>query len=225
MILISIRTVILYITVLVSVRLMGKSELSKISPFQFVIIFMIAELATLSFDGSTSSLLYGVTAILTLLFLQVLIAFISTKIPNFNKLVNGSPSILIDNGNINVDELKKQRITLTNLTEQLRIKDCPSITDVSYAILESNGALSVIKNDANSSMPLIIISDGKLNKNNLTLAKVKERNLKTLFNKLSIDENDVFLRIVDGQKQIHLYVYPKAGKIYSEDITKGGVTK
>ena len=145
MLIVAIRTLIMYAALLFSVRMMGKSELSKMSAFQLVVVFMIAELAAIPIDSTDASLINGLVAIFTLMFLQVLISYISTKSEGFKTLISGRPSILIEKGKLNVRELSRLRISITDLLEQLRIQDCPSICDVQYAIMESNGQLSVIK--------------------------------------------------------------------------------
>ena len=144
MVIILIRTVVLYLIVLFTIRVMGKSELSKMSPFQLVVIFMIAELAAIPIESSTASLINGVIAIFTLLFLQVLISLISIKSETVKNFLNGKPSILIEKGEINEQELKNPRISINDLMEQLRIGNAPSLSDVEYAVMESNGELSII---------------------------------------------------------------------------------
>ena len=95
MLIILVRTVILYFLVLFTIRIMGKSELSKMSPFQLVVIFMIAELAAIPIESSKASLISGVIGIFTLTFLQVLISTISIKSERFKNFINGRPSICL----------------------------------------------------------------------------------------------------------------------------------
>ena len=98
MLIVAIRTFILYTAVLFAVRLMGKSELSKMSPFQMVVLFMIAELAAIPIDSTSASLINGVMAIFTLMFLQIAISFLATKCEWFKGLVTDKPSVLIEKG-------------------------------------------------------------------------------------------------------------------------------
>lgn len=221
MLIVAIRTLILYAAVLFAVRMMGKSELSKMSPFQMVVLFMIAELAAIPIDSTSASLVNGVMAIFTLMFLQIMISFLSTKFEWFKNFVTDKPSVLIEKGRINIKELKKLRITNTDLMEQLRLENCPSLADVEYAIMESNGQLTVIPKAENKpvtpkdielavtegTLPKLIFSDGKLYEKNLlslgiskeTLdAKLKAANLKGYEN--------IFLGFYDENKQIHLYL-------------------
>ena len=132
-----IRTFILYFIVLFAIRIMGKSELSKMSPFQMVVIFMIAELAAIPIESPTVSFISGVIAIFTLLFLQVLISYISIKSEKFKNFINGRPSVIIENGQINQEEMRRLRTTLWSSSVwgtlrmlQMLIMPCLSQTEV-----------------------------------------------------------------------------------------------
>lgn len=220
MILVLIRTVILYSLVLFTIRIMGKSELSEMSPFQLVVIFMIAELAAIPIESTSVSLLNGVIAIFTLMFLQTLISVVSIKSEKFKNLINGRPSILIDQGEINQKELKNLRITLNDLQEQLRIKNISAISDVAYAIMESNGELSVIPkpdkrpltfsdlgvSKKDDYLPVVVISDGVVYKNNLYRLRWQEESLLKKLRKLHLTPDEVFLAFADDKKKLHIYV-------------------
>lgn len=220
MILVLVRTIILYFLVLLTIRIMGKSELSEMSPFQLVIIFMIAELAAIPIESTSASLLNGVAAIFALMFLQTLISTISIKSEWFKNFINGRPSILIDNGTINQKELRNLRITLNDLMEQLRIKNISSLSDVDYAVMESNGELSVIPKpdkkpltradagiDINDGvLPVVIISDGVLYKKNLYRLCWQENELQQILKQYDLSCKDVFLAFADDEKKLHVYV-------------------
>ncbi len=210
----------MYFLVLFTIRIMGKSELSEMSPFQLVVIFMIAELAAIPIESTSASLLNGVISIFALMFLQTLISTISIKSERFKNFINGRPSILIDRGEINQKELKNLRITLNDLMEQLRIKNVSSLSDVEYAIMESNGELSVIQkagkkpltvsdigiNKDNGTLPMVIISDGVLYRSNLYRMKWQEKSLLDLLNKHDLTYKDIFLAFTDDNKHLHIFV-------------------
>ena len=221
MLIVAIRTFILYCVVLLAVRIMGKSELSRMSPFQMVISFMIAELASMPIDSSSASLINGVMAIFTLMFLQVLISWLSIKCEKFKNFVSGKPSILIENGRINLDELERQRITNTDLMEQLRIAGFPSINEVRHAILETSGQLTVISKASRrpvtcgdislkvreAAMPMIIVSDGTIYHDNLISAGLNEKLFRKRLTASGIsDFEDIFLAFSDENKKIHVYM-------------------
>ena len=204
MLIVAIRTVILYSALLFTLRLMGKSELTKMSPFQLTVVFMIAELAAIPLDSIDASLVNGLIAIFMLTFLQILISYLSTKIEWFKNFVSGRPSIIIEKGKLNINEIRKQRIALTDLMEQLRIKNCSSISDVAYAIIETNGELSLITKDQNFSA--IIISDGTLYEENLRFSGLDYQNFENKLRKAGITSiKDVLLALCDNDKTLHIY--------------------
>ena len=221
MALVLIRTVILYFLVLLTFRIMGKSELSEMSPFQLVIVFMIAELAAIPIDSTTSSLLNGIAAIFALMFLQTLLSTIAVKCEWFKNFINGRPSILIEKGEINQKELRDLRITLNDLQEQLRIKDIYSFSDVEFAIMESNGELSVIPKASKRNvtvsdlgikeneiyLPVVVISDGTLYERNLLKLNLDSDKLKDILRRYNLfSYKDVFLAFTDDEKKLHIYV-------------------
>lgn len=221
MLIVAIRTLILYAAVLFAVRLMGKSELSKMSPFQMVILFMIAELAAIPIDSTSASLINGVMAIFTLMFLQIAISFLATKWEWFKALVTDKPSVLIEKGKLNEKEIRRLRITSTDLMEQLRLGNCPSLSDVQYAIMESNGQLTIIPKAENRPLtpkdlclavcegvlPMLIISDGKLYEQNLHALGMSKEMLDSKLRKAGLaDYQRVFLAFYDENKRIHLYL-------------------
>ena len=198
MIIIAIRTTLLYVMALAVVRLMGRGELSKLDPFQMVVLFMIAELASLSIESPNISVLTGLTALLTLLFLQVLFSYLSLKSTRFRNLISGKAILLVDKGTVNQKEMERLRISIDDLTQHLRLKNTPSPADLDYAVLETNGDLSVIPKPekrpltpsdiglfkADEKIPLILISDGQLYLSNLLKSKKDENFLKEELKKL-----------------------------------------
>lgn len=233
MLIVAIRTLIMYAALLLSVRIMGKSELSKMSPFQLVIVFMIAELAAIPIDSSDASLINGLVAIFMLMFLQIFISFLSTKSELFKKFISGHPTVLIEKGKLNIKEMTSLRITTTDLLEQLRIQNCPSISDVEYAIMESNGQLSVIQKAEKSPVtpkdldlsvtqgvfPAIIISDGNVYDSNLIFSGMSLVQFEDKLRKVGITNmHDVFLAFCDGEKRIHVYMIDEGSGTFAKEV-------
>lgn len=220
MTIIALRTIILYIVVLFVVRIMGKSELSKMSPFQMVIIFMIAELASLPIESPNISIINGVIAIFTLLFLQILISLLSIKSEKFKNFISGTPSVLVDDGKINVQELRSLRISINDLMEQLRLGNAPCLNDVQFAIMEANGDMTIIpkaeKQPLTASdmqmqkekafLPLVIVSDGYIYQGNLKAIGYDHDMLQMEMQKRNINSvADIFLAFSDENRAIHIY--------------------
>lgn len=233
MLIVAIRTFVLYIIVLISVRIMGKSELSKMSPFQLVIVFMIAELAAMPIDDPTTSLINGVMAIFTLMFLQVLISFLSIKSEKFKNLISGKPSILIEKGKLNTKELGKLRITSTDLLEQLRLANCPSLSNVEYAIMESNGQLTVIPKAeqkpltpkdmgitvSEGLLPMIVVSDGTLYMKNLLASGISEEIFRQKLASAGVSSYDnIFLAFYDENKAFHVYLHSESCRPFAAEV-------
>ena len=226
-----IRTLIIYFIVLFVIRIMGKAELSKMSPFQMIIIFMIAELATIPIESPEVSMLTGITAIFTLMFLQVLISTASLKSEKIKNFFSGKPSILIDRGQINHKELKALRITINDLMEQLRLANASSICEVEYAIMEANGDLSVIQRAENKpltpqdvdikksreQLPVVFISDGFVYSKNIIKAGWTENRLFDTLHSLDIKvPSEVFLAFCDGNSRLHVFMNDSNGSLARE---------
>lgn len=233
LLIVAIRTIILYAVVLFAVRLMGKQELSKMSPFQLVIVFMIAELAAIPIDSTSASLINGVMAIVCLMFLQILLSFLSIKSEKFKNFITDKPSILIEKGRLNIRELRKLRITNTDLMEQLRLKNCPCLSDVQYAIMESNGQLTVIPKAENqpvtpkdlslavstSTLPMLVVSDGKLYEKNLQMAGISEDDFRTKLQKAGVrNQKEIFIAFYDEEKRIHVYLNSSRTVPYAAEV-------
>lgn len=217
MLIVAIRTFILYSALLFTLRLMGKSELSKMSPFQLTVIFMIAELAAIPLDSIDASLINGLMAIFMLTFLQITISYISTKSELFKNFVSGKPTLIIEKGKLNIEELRKQRISLTDLMEQLRIKGSPAIDSIEHAIIETNGELSVI--EKSEILSSIVISDGTLYEENLRFSGLDYQTFENKLRKAGITSvSQVFLALCDKDKTLHIYIEDKAYGPFAKEI-------
>ncbi len=183
MITIFLRTILIYLLLLTAVRLMGKREIGQLQPFELVVIIMISNVASFPMENINIPLLQGVIPVLGLLVSQLIFSYLNIKLPIFHQLFAGKPSFLIKKGKIVEDNLKKQRYTIDELMEQLRVSGYADIRKVEYAILETSGEISVIpkveentvslKNLALSEeytgYPRVVVLEGKLNVDNLSL--------------------------------------------------------
>lgn len=176
-----IRTLLLYLVLVVTIRLMGKRQLGEMEPTEFVVAILIANLAAVPMQDGAIPLLSGLVPILTILGVQLIFAVLSMKSITFRRLLCGKPVILMSNGKIVEKNLRRARITLDELSEQLRQKDILDFSTVKYAILETDGTVSVFPYAAykpvpasgtakDPSLPVTIVSDGKLLRQNLPAA-------------------------------------------------------
>jgi uncharacterized membrane protein YcaP (DUF421 family) len=139
------RTILTYFIVFIMLRLMGKREIGKLSVFDLVISIMIAEIAVFVIEDIKKPLLEGILPMVTLVGIQILIAYITLKSLWIRRAIDGVPSIIIDNGKIQRDEMKRQRYNLSDLMLQLRQNHITNVNDVAFAILETTGKLTVVK--------------------------------------------------------------------------------
>lgn len=162
------KTVLCYFFLLICLKIMGKREIGKISAFDIVVFFVISELFSLSLNEPEHSILRSIVPVAIIVVLQLVTAFVSLKFPKFRRAMEGQLTYIIYKGEIQQDEMKKQRYTVEDLLTQLRNKDIQSPSDVEYAILESNGMLSIIKRDqCDFVSPDPLIMDGKVNQTTL----------------------------------------------------------
>ena len=144
MLIVFVRTLILYILIIVVLRLMGKRQVGQLQPSELVVALIIADLAAVPMSEVGIPLINGIIPIITLFIMEELLSYISMKSERARGLISGKPSILIERGTIIEDELRRIRYNINDLLEQLRLKNFSNVEDVSYAILETSGQLSVI---------------------------------------------------------------------------------
>lgn len=142
--LVIIRTLILYATVVIFLRIMGKRQIGQLQPYELVVIIMISELAAIPMQNTGIPIINGLIPIFVLFTAEVALSFIALKSERARGIICGKPSILIANSHINEEEMRRLRYNINDLLEQLRLKDVTNIGDVEYAILETGGQLSVI---------------------------------------------------------------------------------
>ena len=188
MILSYIRTIILYLILIIVIRLLGKRQIGEMEASEFVVTMLVANLAAIPMQDGGIPLYSGLVPILTVLGVELVLSTLSLHSVKFRRLLCGKPVILIENGRVLQDNLRKTRVTLDELTRHLREKDVLEIQAVQYAILETNGNLSVFPypkekpasaKDAGIQpkaqyLPITIISDGYLSQENLQQADKDE---------------------------------------------------
>ncbi len=176
-----VRTVILYVFIIAGIRLMGKRQVGELEPSELVLALILADLAAVPMQDFGIPLLSGVIPILTLLALTMLISMLTMKSVKFRALICGRPSIIVENGILHQREMAKNRFTVDELMEELRMKGISDIATVKYAILETNGQLSVLPfnqekpptaqdmkmNLKETGLPIVIINDGRVLDHNL----------------------------------------------------------
>lgn len=182
-----IRTLFFYFFIFIVYRIMGKREVGQLGIIDLIVSILIAELVVISIEDYDNNIFLSIVPILTLLLLQVTLAYFSLRKPKFRILLDGNPSIMIQNGKINYKEMLHQKYSLDDLLTQLREKGYRSIEEIEYAILENSGTLSVFpypKDKRKSPLPLPLILDSDIQTETLKrLNKNKDWVYKILDNK------------------------------------------
>lgn len=220
MLIIVLRTLILYAVVVVSLRVMGKRQLGELQPSELVVAIMISDLASVPMQDIDIPLLWGILPVLTLIVAEVLLSFMSLKSKRVRRFLSGEPSIVIYDGKIIESELMRLRFNVNDLLSELRLCGCHDISEVEAAVVETSGKLSVIQKcgartvtvsdlSGNGSqkegLPFAIISDGTLNREELRRSGHSLTWLRDELSKRGIRHiSDVFLMSVNAEGKIFI---------------------
>ena len=219
MILSYIRTIILYLVLIGVIRLMGKRQIGQMEPAEFVVTMLVANLAAIPMQDGGIPLFSGFVPIVTVLGVELVLSALSMKSLPLRKLLCGKPVILIENGNILQKNLQKTRITLDELMGHLREKDVLDLSAVQYAILETNGNLSVFPYPkekpasakdagiqvAKQSLPIMVVSDGVLLEKNLPIVHKDKAWVDRVLQEQKATLAETWLLTVDKQDKILFY--------------------
>jgi uncharacterized membrane protein YcaP (DUF421 family) len=226
MFIVLVRAIVLYFVVVFIMRIMGKRQIGQLQPFELVIALMISELAAMPMQNTSIPLFHGIIPIITLLVLQVLLSTLQLKSEVARFVFCGKPSILIEKGKININELYNNRLNLNDLLEELRLKDYYNLEDIEYAILETGGQISIIpkselepatRKDLNvktsqDMLPVTLVLDGKLNSKNLKFINKDVSWFNSQLKKKNISSTDeIFLALLDSKGKL-VYQLKKEGK-------------
>ena len=220
-----IRAIVIYLIVLVILRIMGKRQIAEMQPYELVATLIIADLACIPMTEITVPLLHGIVPLLALTTIHFFISILSVKSIKLRRLINGSPIIVIDNNGIRYKDLRALNMTLNDLYEGLRVAGYFSLEDIAYAIVETNGSLSVLPKT--SSQPptaddmkvktdpavinLMLINDGTVVKENLEHFGLDEEFLKQSIGKFKITNiKDVMIYTLNNSGDV--YLQEKVGK-------------
>lgn len=221
MLIIFFRAIIIFVTLIIIMRLMGKRQIGEMQPFEFIITLLIAELACVPMADVSVPLLYGVVSIVAVFILHQTLIILERLSQDFKGVVDGKPAVVINKRGVDIKELKKNDMDVSDLIESLRSTGNFSLDSVYYAVYESNGKLSVLEKDSEkdtSDLPLLLISEGKIIKKNYSLAKMDENILKNFFKEQNICRiKDVEIMTISGSGKVYLQL---KGKNYSTATIK-----
>lgn len=213
------RTVILYLLIIVGIRLLGKRQVGELEPTELVLALIIADLASVPMQDNGIPLLAGIIPIITLLCVAMIMSVLMMHSVRFRTLMCGKPSIVVSDGRIVQTELRRNRLTADELLEELRIKGYTDLTTIRYAILETSGQLSVLPAAAekpltagqaglsptDAGLPALLICDGRLLRDTLKARGYEENWLRKQLEAHGLTKAEqVFLMTVDETGKTYL---------------------
>ena len=218
MIISAIRTLLLYTFIIIAMRMMGKRQISEMQTSELVITLLMSNIASIPMQDTEQSMLSGVIPIMVLLVCEILISYLMLKRSKVRRLICGKPVIVINNGIVDQKAMVQLRISTEDLFEQLRQKDIFDINDVAFAIVETNGMLSVMKNaesetvtvndmklkaDKNE-LQVSVISDGEIAEASLRYCGMDRNELEKLLKKENVSLGDVFIMTCDTNRNYRI---------------------
>lgn len=212
------RTVVLYIAVILTVRIMGKRQLGQLQPVELVITMMISQVAVFPLGDKNVPLITSLLPLAVLLVLEIFSSVINMKSLKYRTLIQGHSLVIIRNGVIDQKIIKKLRLPVDDILEALRKKDIFDISTVAFALLETDGTITallknefipVLKKDSDiipeaDSLPCAVISDGKIIESELTECGMSEKDVTAELNSRRLDLKDVLLMTSDGNGKVYI---------------------
>lgn len=225
MIIIFIRSTITFIVLLVLMRMMGKRQIGEMQPFELVITLLIAELACIPMADISVPLIYGIAAILAVFILHQLFSIAEQVSQKAKRAISGKPSLVLNKNGVDFIELKKNNMDVGDLIESMRSAGYFSLDDLDYAIFESNGKLSAKEkddHDKNSSLPVLVINDGKPLDNNLRLLSLTRENLNKIVTAHGGENvKRIGVMTIDGNGKTYMQKRYDKYKIFNINLKEG----
>jgi uncharacterized membrane protein YcaP (DUF421 family) len=205
---------------------MGKRQIGEMQPFEFIVTLIIADLACIPMADINIPLFYGIVAILGLFILHQLLSILEKCGCFFKFVISGKPSLVIDKNGVVIEELKKNNMDVSDLVDSMRSLGYFALDDLDYAIFESNGKLSALekkdKLDKPNSLPLILVYDGRVQKENLTRLGVEKQDVTDFINKQNAKLRQTEVLTVDGNGRVYFKTRNQKYKVLKMDNIKGG---
>lgn len=219
------RTLIILITLIVLMRLMGKRQIGEMQPFEFIVTLIIADLACIPMADVSIPLLYGIVAIICVFLVHQILAVLEQRGNILKRIISGKPSLVINKDGVDMLELKRNNMDVSDLIESMRSAGFFSLDEVDYAIFESNGKLSTMQKDnvlnPPASLPLLIVSDGKTDKKNLELIKISENDVTNFLSSNNSNLKNTEVMTIDGNGRVYLKTKNSKFRILEFSLPQG----
>lgn len=232
-----VRSIIIYLFILFAIRFMGKRQVGEMQPFEFVITLIIADIATIPMSEISVPLLHGIIPIFSIIIIHYFICLLSRKSMKARYIISGRSAIVINPSGINYAELKALNMNLDDLIESLRCSNVYNLNDVAYAIIETNGKLCIIKKSTvesvtrediqiectKASLPVSIIMDGKLMKENVNLTGISEDQINECIKKANAKSvKDIMIFTINANGDCFIQDYNNDAQNFSIDYDGSG---
>ncbi len=226
MIIIFIRSIVVFTTLLIVMRIMGKRQIGEMQPFELVITLLISELACIPMADVSVPLLYGVVAIIAVFILHQLLSILQRANQTAKEILSGKPSLVLNKNGVDFYELRQNNMDVGDLIESMRSAGFYSLDDLDYAIFESNGKLSTKEklgyDKKKSALPLLIISEGQLITKNLEILQISKTELqKIIENHGAKSIKRVGVMTVDGNGKVYFQLLKGSYTTFNLSL-KGG---
>ena len=202
-------------------RLMGKSQIGEMQPFELVITLLIAELACIPMADSSVPLLYGIISIVTIFILHQIVWLLDLWFKPVKTIVCGKPSLVITKDGIDSYQLRKNNLDVADLIESMRGAGYFNLDDVYYGLYESNGKFSALaKEQLTPTLPLLLIDNGKTDEKNMKIANLTREKLKNFADRQGVKIKNILVMTVDADGRVYFQQKGKPYKILN--IEAGG---
>lgn len=219
MALIFIRTTIIFITLLAVMRLMGKSQIGEMQPFEFVITLLIAELACIPMADSSVPLLYGIISIVAIFILHQIVWLLDLWFKPMKTVICGKPSLVINRDGIDAYQLKKNNLDVSDLIESMRTAGYFNLDDVYYGLYEANGSFSALgKEEKTQSLPVTVVDDGTIDEKNAKICGLDKQSLLSFIKEQNVKLKRVLVMTVDGDGRVYFQERGRRYKILHIDV-------
>lgn len=183
------RAIIIYVILIIGMRLMGKRQIGEFQPFELIIMLIIAELAAVPMADISIPIFAGLVPIFVIFVTHLAITIISNKSLKFRKALNGTPQIIINENGIDSNILKEVNMNVNDLLESIREQGYFTIEEIKFAVLETNGKISVLPDDSVSSpeeIPVSLIVNEEFVEDNFQMANITKKDIEKILNKINL---------------------------------------
>ncbi len=213
-----IRTLILYVIIIFAMKMMGKRQISDLQTSELVITIMISNIAAIPMEDSSQPLLSSLIPIAVLICCEILVSYLMLKNSKIRQIICGNPIVVINNGKVQQNALKYLRLSTEDLFEQLRQSDVFCLNDVWFAIMETNGNMSVLKksenqpptaqdmgiNVATEKIDAVVVSDGNISEFSLSLCELNKEWLNKTLKEQKVRLKDIFIMTANKSKEFNI---------------------